>query len=353
MIDFDEYNYYPSLRTRLWEIRGYKQLDSDSKNLLVPTFVLSKLGAKAEAPAIMEALLRDFDDRPLILDLETHAAYACDNCPGFLDAADDFRAWREFVANYENVVPTALIPQGAPIRNIVRQVVALQRDHERVVVRSRSPSADLATLTSVLSAVESVDGLMIVLDFGYVRSRVSACSVEAAQVINALRTIDPATRVVVMGSSYPKSAAAYGDTGAHLDIEERQLHLALGGDAVTIYGDHGSIHPEPFEPSQARFVPRIDYALPDEWIFRRARADRGGFIECARQIVALPDWDAVFADQCWGAGKIREVAGGVMDGMGSPGPWVAARVNMHLWNQARYQPAAAAEPDVDLAEDEF
>lgn len=301
----------------------------------------------------MEAVLRDFDNRALILDLETNAAYACQNCAGFLEPADDFRAWREFLAQYENAVPTALIPPGAPLRNIVRQVVALQRDHDGVVVRSRSPSADLGTLTAILSAIESVDDLMIVLDFGYVRSRINACSVEAAQVINALRGIDPAIRIVVMGSSYPKSAAAYGESGAHLEIEERQLHLTLGGDTVTIYGDHGSIHPEPFEPSQARFVPRVDYALPDEWIFRRARADRGGFVECASQIAALPDWDDDFANQCWGARKIREAAAGIMDGMGSPGPWIAARVNMHLWNQARYEPAAVIAPDGDGPDDVF
>ena len=150
-----------------------------------------------------------------------------------------------------------------------------------------------------------------------------------------------------MGSSYPRSAAAYDDVGTAMEIEERSMHAALGGDAAAIYGDYASIHPEPFEPMQTRFVPRIDYPLPDAWIFRRVRADQGGFQRCAQLITGLVDWDPSLVDKVWGAQKIDSAARGDLTRMNAPAPWIAVRVNMHLWQQIHYRDGLGTVEDVD------
>ncbi|WEX77974.1 beta family protein [Sinorhizobium numidicum] len=348
-VDFDAYRYYPSLRTRLWEMRGYKELGEPEKDKLLPIIVLASHGRTkgiADVGAKVEEVL---EGRPRIIDLEQSPIYSCDECVALSNPDKGFAAWRKFVGSQANIVPTALLPSDGPLRDIVRQVMLLEHVSGQVVVRSRSPQSDLPILSAIMSAVDAVDNLLLVLDFGYVRSRVKARTIEAANVINALREIDDAARIVVMGSSYPRSAAAYDDSAAVLEIEERAMHAALGGDAVAIYGDFASIHPEPMEPVQSRFVPRVDYALPDAWVFRRVRADQGGYEQCARRITQLVDWDPSLVEAgVWGAEKISAAARGDLTSMNTPGPWIAARVNMHLWQQIHYRDGAVTVEDADI-----
>lgn len=346
-IDFDAFKYFPSLRSRQWEMRGYAQLLPEDKDRLAPMVVMATHGRLRSIQEVAAKVDDYTGGRAHIVDLELSPVYACEECSALANPASGFEAWRTFVDARPNVVPTALLPPNAPARDIVRQVILLEQTKGQVVLRSRSPSSDLPTLLSILSAVDSINNLLVVLDFGYVRSRIKACLAEAASVINSLREVDDTVRVVVLGSSYPKSVAAYSDEGMALEIEERTLHSSLGGDAVAIYGDYGSIHPEPFEPMQSRFVPRIDLALPDAWIFRRVRSDQGGFTRCAELIVGLTDWDPRFAELNWGAGKIAAAANGDLTQMNAPAPWIAARVNMHLWQQINYASGSVATDDYD------
>ncbi len=347
-VNFDRFRYYPSLRSRMWEMRGYTELRDSDKDQLLPVIPLAT-HHRTKAIADVAARVDEYmGERSRILDLEQSNIYACDETRSLLEPDNGFAAWREFVVRQPNSVPTALLPVDAPIRDVVQQVRRLERDRTQVVIRSRAPMADLAALQAALSAVDDVNNLMIILDFGYVRSRVSALAVEAAHIINALRETDDAARIVVMGSSYPKSAAAYDDAGAAIPIQERAMHATLGGDAVAIYGDYGSIHPEPMEPMMARFVPRIDYSLPDAWIFRRVRADQGGFQRCAQLITELTDWQPDLVTQVWGAEKINAAADGDLTSMGTPGPWIAVRVNLHLWQQIHYRDADTELDNGDL-----
>lgn len=342
-IDFDRFRYYPALRSRMWEMRGYSELGAEEKERLLPIVALAshhRTKAVADVSAKVEEYL---EGRPRILDLEQSSVYACDEFQDLLDPDNGFAAWRGFVVEQPNAIPVALLPPVAPVRDVVQQVRLLEHTCRQVVVRSRSPNADTSTLIAIMSAVDSVNNLLIILDFGYVRSRVSALTVEAANIINMLRSVDDRARVVVMGSSYPKSAAAFDDVGAVIPIQERAMHLALGGDAAAIYGDYGSIHPNPMEPMMSRFVPRVDYPLADAWVFRRVRTDQGGFERCAQMITELTDWDPELPSKVWGAQKIELAARGDLTSMGVPGPWIAVRVNLHLWQQIHYRESAAVD----------
>ena len=347
-VDFDKYRYYPSLRSRLWEMRGYRELGAEEKDNLLPIIVLASHGRTRTIADVGAKVEEALEGRPRIVDLEQSPIYACDECRKLSDPENGFAAWRDFVSAQNNAVPTALLTSDAPLRDVVRQVMLLESAGQQVVVRSRSPQSDLQILSAIISAVDTVDSLLIVLDFGYVRSRAKARAIEAANVINALREVDDAARIVVMGSSYPKSAAAYDDAAAALEIEERAMHAALGGDTVAIYGDFASIHPEPMEPMMTRFVPRIDYPLPDAWIFRRVRADQGGYQRCAQLITELVDWDpSLVKNKVWGAEKIDLAAKGDLTSMNSPAPWIAVRVNLHLWQQIHYRDGASEVDDVE------
>ena len=349
--DLEQIRYLPSIRTRQAELRGYRELRDDTKDELVPIFSLGKLGRVNQvddvAGRVVEAAVGEY-----FLDVNCNANQRCEDWARMFDSANAFSTWRSFVAEQEGAVPVALIPRDRSLRAFVRQVLAIEQDHQVVHIRTRNPTADRRLLQSAVAAVDDVDNLLITLDFGYIRSSVEATELEAEQIINELRELDAAVRVCFMASSFPRAVSAFGEEGGVLEILERAVHENLGGDNVAIYGDHASIYPDPYTAEMTRFVPRIDYATPNSWIFRRhrvntARADNGGWPQCAREILDLPDWDEDFQEDVWGPQIIAEQAASTepLAGFGSPANWIAVRVNTHIERQLEYGTSAIDDDD--------
>lgn len=343
----DAIRYLPCLRSRQAELRGYQELRPATKGLIHPLISIGRYGRTGEIARVIDVILERVG--PCFIDLNSSAGQRCSDFDAACDPTDNYAAWRNLAAGKEGVTPVALLTEGATERAFVRQALLIERGHGGVVIRSRRPAQDLPSLSAVLSAVDDVNNVLIVLDLGFIRGAMEPKTMEARRAITALRLIDPATRIAVTGTSFPRSVSVYGDRRGSLEIAERDLHVLLGGNEVAIYGDHSAVYSEPFEPSMARWVPRIDYCLDDAWKWERRRDDEGGFVECAKQIVALPDWDATFASEVWGAGKIKETAesGQIPAGFGSPANWIAARVNMHIERQTAAFSRSADSYDLD------
>jgi hypothetical protein len=333
--DLDTLSYIPALRSRQAELRGYRELRAEIKDAVIPIISIGKLGRTSES-ADVAAKVSECIDRPFFADLNTFAEQQCSDWQALASSDGNFQTWREYVATMENAVPIALIRDGAPERAFIRQVLAIEANHNVVAIRSRRPAAEFPLLQTAISAVEDVNNLLVILDLGYIRASIDAKEVEASRIINGLRNVDASVRIAVISSSFPRSISAFGEEAGQLEILERDLHARLGGSDVSIYGDHAAIYPEPFEASAARWVPRIDYATGEAWIFRRHRADDGGFPRCARELIAIPDWDVEFSQQNWGAASIRQqsTAEEPLPGFGSPSAWISVRVNMHIERQA-------------------
>lgn len=337
--------YLPCIRSRQAELRGYSELRTATKEILHPIVALGKLGKVDAAEKVLETIVSKVG--PCFLDLNVTPGQACASWGDLCDATDNYANWRALAATAAGVTPIALLRDGTTERPFVRQVLLIEQAFGAVVVRSRKPAHDLASLQAAISVVDDVNNVLIVLDFGYIRGSAEPKLTEARRVITALRTIDPVVRVAVVGSSYPRSISVYGDRNGSLEIMERDFHAQLGGDDVALYGDHASIYPEPFEPSISRWVPRIDFCRDDTWKWERWREDEGGYVRCAQNIVNSADWDPVFAQEAWGAAKILEASRGqVPAGFGSPANWIAARVNMHVERQSAR--GAAGLPDDDF-----
>lgn len=331
----DELTYLPTIRSRHAELRGYSELTPETKATLRPVVSLGRLGQIVDAGRVAERITNATGGE-FFLDLNTFQDQQCETWQELCSPDGNFRAWRDFAANIQNATPVALIRDGAAERAFIRQVLAIEEDHGVVAIRSRRPASELPMLQAAIAAVDDVSNLMVILDVGYIRASMDAKEVEANRAINVLRTVDPSIRIALVSSSFPRAVSAYGEEGNRLEILERDLHSQIGGSDVVLYGDHAAIYPDPFAASPARWVPRIDYATDDAWIFRRHRADDRGFVRCAEEIVALPDWDADFAETNWGAAKILEQAEEeeTLAGFGSPAPWISVRVNMHIERQA-------------------
>lgn len=333
-LDLDAIRYLPAIRSRQAELRGYRQLRPDTKKVLRPVVSLGKLGKVEDAERILQSISESVGGECFV-DLNVMPGQTCDGFDALCDPDGNYANWRELIKKGEGTIPVALLRDNMTERPFIRQVIQIERDHSVVAVRSRRPAQDLQVLQAALSAVDDVNNMLIVLDFGYIRGSLEPKQQEALRVISALRTVDPSVRIVVMSSSFPKAVSAYGELSGSLEIVERDLHANIGGDLVAIYGDHAAIYPEPFEPSISRFVPRIDYCLDDAWLYERRRTESGGYVACAQKLVSLPDWDDGFANEAWGADVIRTTASSsaIPQGFGAPSNWIAARVNMHIERQ--------------------
>lgn len=346
----DAIRYLPTIRSRQAELKGYSELRPETKAALHPLVSLGKLGRIDDSGRILETVAERVG--PCFLDLNTTAYQTCGDWEALCNPADAYSAWREFVRRGDGVTPVALLRDGGNDRPFIRQVLRIEDEWGAVVIRSRRPSIDLPGLQAALAAVDDVNNVLIVLDYGYVRQALEPKEADARRVISALRLTDPAARVVVMGSSFPKSVAAYGENGGTLEILERDLHAQIGGDEVAIYGDHASIYPEPFEPTISRFVPRVDYCTENTWLYRRRRDDDGGYVDAATRVTQSEDWEPDFTDRSWGANIIRLTAeNGPQPAFGSPANWIAARVNMHIERQTEVAMRAYDGPE-DGGEDD-
>ena len=333
--ELDALTYVPSLRSRLAELRAYEKLRLATKAQLHPIISLGKLGKLVDANRVLERIAETVPTE-FFLDLNTHTGQSVSDIARLRDSANNYEAWRDFAGSVQRAIPVAILREDETERPFIRQVLSLEAKHGVVAIRSRRPAQELASLQAVLSAVDDVNNVLIILDFGYVRGALASKEIEALRVISALRTVDASARLVLMASSFPKAISAYGERRGSLEIIEREFHERLGGIDVAIYGDHGSIYPEPFEPSISRYVPRIDYCSDHAWAYERRKVDEGGYVECAKGIVASPDWEPAFAEASWGAKMVRDTAASqaVPAGFGSPSGWISARVNMHLERQS-------------------
>lgn len=349
--DLDALTYLPAIRSRQAELRGYRELRPETKQALVPLVSLGKLG-KVDDPLRVLGTVSEAVGGQFFLDLNATPGQTCGGFEDLCDPADAYSAWRRLAASSNNAVPVALLRDSSPERPFIQLVRRIERDNGVVAIRSRRPAQDLNAMQAAMSAVDDVNNMLVILDFSYIRGAMEPKENEALRVITALRTIDPAVRIVSLASSFPKAVSAYGETRGSLDIVERDFHSHIGGEQVAIYGDHASIYPVPFEPSISRWVPRVDYCLDYQWHFERRREDDGGYVECARATVALPDWDPDFAAASWGAGVIAQTAqnGIAPAGFGAPGNWIAARVNMHIERQAALSAGGAGPDDDDYVE---
>lgn len=348
--DLDGIKYLPTIRSRQAELKAYRELRQPTKSALIPIIALTKMGRIIDTNRIMQAITDTVAGR-FFVDLNSFPGQTCSDHDSLCNPDDAFGNWRSLARQYPNSVPLALLRESTAERPFIQQVRRIERDHGIVAIRSRRPTQDLPAIEAALSAVDDVNNVLVVLDFGYIRGALEARENEALRIITALRLIDPAARIITMASSFPKAVSAYGDTRGSLEIIERDFHWHIGGDAVAGYGDHAAVYPVPFEPQISRFVPRIDYCLDYRWHYERRRDDDGGYVACAEATVALPDWDADFAHRSWGARMIAEtaLARQVPPGFGAPSNWIAARINMHIERQTAL--AAKLPTDDDGSDD--
>jgi len=337
-IDFNDYTYYPNLRSRPAEVKGFGELSDSCKDAVIPLFTLGVWPRQTDTVTSLREVISACNGRPFALDLTTDPSYLTKDIFELRNPDSDFKNWRNFVSKIDYpIIPVIQITDDSKISQVIRQARAFENAGlGKIVFKISSFSNQTNNVIAALSALDSSDNALVIIDAGYIRDTLHASLAGTVTLINSIRDEVDSAIISVASTSFPSSVMPFidvnskGKTGV-IDIMETKLHAAIGREAV-IYGDHGSIHSRVYTTSGGRFIARIDYPLNDAWVFeRRSDTNSQGYISAAEDIIdAFPE---IADDETWGAKKIMKAAQGEIDNMKTPASWIAARVNMHISRQ--------------------
>lgn len=333
-IQFDNYLYFPTLRTRAAEMKGLLELDGARKRQIVPLFTLGRWPKALDFMRSADKAAEAMGDLPYFIDLTTDGSHLAEQQKALRDPAQAFQHWRAFVGRNSNAIP--VVQTTAGLREVTKQAQELERSTGRLAFRIRDFAVDTPVVISAISAIDSPRNAMVFIDCGYIRDAMAAYVTAVVSTINRLRAEFPELVIAVLSTSFPTSTIPYADmTGKRGSIEilERSLHDRIGGDSVAAYGDHSSVHSVVYDDSPImRWAARVDFPRELDWYFERRPGDQtaDGYASAARAIVKeIPD---IGRRDIWGEQMILDAANGSPHAR-APGSWISVRVNIHLARQ--------------------
>jgi len=295
-INFDDYQYYPTLRTRQAEMRGLKELDLNRRSKIIPLLTLGRWPKATDFDRAAEKAAETMVDKPYFLDLTNDINHLGEQQKILRSPSGGFKAWRDFVGKYEQAIPVIQMNPDSKVRDTFKQAQSIEHSSGKLAFRIKNFTSDTPLVINAISSIDDVANAMVFIDCQYIRDSFAAYATAVVATINQLRNEFPDLMIVVLSTSFPSSVLSYmqaNRTNGVIEILERQLHHRIGGNSVAVYGDHASIHSVVYDDAAImRWSARIDYPQNLQWLFERRAKDQtpSGFESAAKSIVELdPD----------------------------------------------------------------
>ncbi len=360
-VDFDNYIYFPTLRTRQAELRGLKELDKQRKKQILPLLTLGRWPKASNFEVAAEKAKEAMINLPYLIDLTSDASHLGDQQKKLRNPENYFSAWRAFVTTYENAIPVIQFVPDAKSRDEVKQAQSFENEIGKLAFRIKDFSSDTIKVIKALSAIDDLKNAVVFIDCGYIRETFSAYLTASINTINTLRSEFPELMIVILSTSFPASTIQFADSTkkrGSIGILERDFHERIGGDNVAAYGDHSSIHSVVYDEfSKALWVPRIDFPSERIWYFERRPRDtfkdqdtEVAYISAAKAI--LESNTDLGNKDIWGEQQIIDAANGKPYAK-APASWIAVRVNIHLARQLDFSLAQKQMNNSDEPDDDY
>jgi len=258
------------------------------------------------------------------------------------ESENAFQKYFDAIRSIENAIP--VIRDGADgLAQIKGQLAHIEKIDRGCVVHIQYGRPEL-WVEFLREIFENTEDVSIFINAGWNPS-ILVRELWISGIISTITEMNPATEIVVSGSSFPDSFSDIGKRGENL-ILERVLYANLvrrHNAATLIYGDWGSARP-PSPPTPMTIVPRLDVPMSSEWVsFRRSGAEE--YSDIAERIMA----DAVWAKSpdIWGKYAIEATAGELPGAVKNPESASAVRINLHLHRQAQFGGPGAEMGDIE------
>lgn len=343
-MNFGDFSYVPIIGVRPSEMQALEELPPHVKTGLLPFIVLQPWTTAKEFPSTLARVAASTAGRPLIADITDEAFVGTrrpvhDVFDELRDSNNGYAVWRRFIE--ENEAFTPVIQLSAP-REISRQVQSFKALGRGVVVRLHEEIFGLAEQIARLFAGYTFNSdVYFILDFQRQDRNILTKAMIAVNTCKKIRDILPDCFISVSASTFPTSFTGILEQ----DIFERRFYDIVAseiGYESNIYCDRASVRAEKQNGGGGSPAPRIDNALPQKWKFFRESDEEDreeAFIIAAGRATKCPEWLDL---GIWGTEMIKRTAAGEENAIYSSKMSTAARINIHMYQQAG-APASAAE----------
>lgn len=341
-LNFNHFNYYPTLRSRVAEIAALRELSDNRKDKIIPLITLHNWLQYGFDRAVNNVELA-FSNRPFFLDLPHKSDFSVWNkmesnsLESFALQNDisNFREWIEFVEKYEYAIPVVQLSPRQ--RAVTQQAIYFENNKQKLAFRIRDYFFDTPLVINAISALKDITNVIVFIDCQYIRDNLSHHQKMCINTINQLRAQEPSLTICVLSTSFPISPAQFTDNTGNgsIDMLEHALFNGIGGESVAIYGDHSSIHSVIYDDDRNySWSARIDLPMNNEWIISRTAGKKGeGYPEIAKKLIEkYPDLQS---PATWGENRIL-LAATTEEYAKAPGPWISTRMNIHISKQIDY-----------------
>lgn len=335
--------YVPLLHARLAEMRALSELPVSTKNKMVPIIKCRPWLNSKTISSVWSKVGECFGPRMFGLDLDATRCLPNDARDSYREFAALFNTANAY-ENYYNLV--ASLPYAIPVlrgiseldSQIEGQLDCIEALERGLFVRILPKTAgNLAALAQAIK-VREIENAVFVFDCGW-GPDILLSAASCVSLIDRIMDVDEDFELVVAGSSFPDSFAKQG-ARIPIPIRERQLfdEVRRGTNrGVIVYGDWGSTRP-PVDPVPMKNVPRIDFALPGQWVAFRSDGE-DDYERLAERVLEDSDWQP--GSGTWAEYMITSTAAGLDPAIKSPAMAAAVRVNLHMHIQANLDDPAA------------
>lgn len=346
-VNFRDYLYYPALRTREAEMKGFKQLSEEEKSKIIPLFTLHPW-PRADFLMSINVVKDSVGDNLCFLDLPEfdEVKKKCNENPsllaqyGHLTSPDNnFKNWVEILTPYKNIIPI-IQTKNSTINQTSKQVKEFLKHKQRIGFRIKEDQDIVKVIAALSQLDDDISNIIVFIDEGFIsRATLANKITHSVKVIEELTSEFKELTMCLLSTSFPISPSTeiQNKDSGEIEILEFELFSQVGFHHSNIlYGDYASIHAQIYDEQRFSGIaaPRIDYPLIYSWDVRRQKpidGDRASAYQSIAKLL-LSDYPSMTNSNCWGEKKIIDAANGSVFGK-SPAQWISVRVNIHLRNQ--------------------
>ena len=347
-----KFNYFPIIKTREAEIKGYSNLSEKTMNTICPILELtrsrrSKKNKDGIIKKKIEKLHPVFHNRTFILDLTVSESLSNKEISEMLNNEDGYKKWCDFIMKFKSDFPL-VIPvihyNNFYLEDVKKQIETLLKEFHLVAFRLNVFPDDDEESKLIHSKVidnlknlipeEDREKIILILDGSFIKRS------EVPEKLNAFhdlinKNFQPKFTICA-SSSFPVKVP--GETSGKIPMAEPLIYKNLSEEHEGIYyGDYASIHPKIYKQGGGGWVPRIDMPLEKKvYYYRRRRRDdendsSGAYIRAAKKIIKNEMYKKI---ECWGDEEIHKAKNGEPSRK-NPSFWISVRMNIHMTRQQK------------------
>ncbi|HGS4484455.1 TPA: beta family protein [Vibrio cholerae] len=336
-----EYKYFPIIKTRDAELKCFQNLDKIILDQILPIYELTKSRKTTKTPdGDINRRMGQIKDiqggNPFILDLCTDDKYINPQIEQLIDEYQGFQDWQYFLSIYKdlNIIPMVHLYEDANLT--FEEVGKFVRDMSSIksFLAVRLPY-DLEAqeykdyLLPIINNLQNNCTLYVLLDAGSIKNKNTQDVIDnyIASYNEVSMLGDKIEDIVMLCTSFPISPRDEGDDDhGEFEIIEENVFQAIRQHVNIKYGDYASINTIQVEMKGGSFVPRIDIASNNMFIYKRYRRDDGSYPKCA---IKMKEDERYLPIGTWADKEIELASQGKPTGI-SPSFWIAVRMNYYI-----------------------